>query len=112
MHAQKWSLRTRDNYRKDLRNLYGFAIKLNHCSTNPLAKLEVATLDDGAPVILTGEQAAALLTAASTFEEGALLPYVAIGLFAGLRASEIAKLDWHEVSLDERTIEVIAKKAK
>lgn len=112
MQEQKWALRTWDNYRKDLRNLYGFAIKHNHCAQNPLAKLEVATLDEGAPAILSVEQCAALLTTAATFDGGSLLAYTAIGLFAGLRASEIMTLDWREVSLAERTIEVVAKKAK
>lgn len=112
MDAQPWKLRTRENYRVDLGNLFGFAMKHGHCASNPLAKLERATLDDTPPGIVTVEQAAALLTAAEQFEEGSLLPFVAIGLFAGLRASELNALDWSEVSLAERTIDVKAHKAK
>ena len=41
-----------------------------------------------------------------------ILPAVAIGLFAGLRASEIARLDWSSIDLDRRFIEVAAKKSK
>lgn len=112
MGAQSWALRTRENYRRDLGNLFGFAMKHGHCASNPLARMERATLDDKPPGILTIAQTAALLTTAETFEGGAFLPYVAIGLFAGLRASELAALDWSEVSLTERTIEVTAAKAK
>jgi integrase len=112
MLAQPWALRTRLNYQRDIGNLYGFAIKHGFCATNPTERLEKITLDDKPPGILTIAQASRLLDAAERTEGGVMLPYVAIGLFSGLRASELAALDWSEVSLAERTIEVVARKAK
>ncbi|MBU6399248.1 MAG: site-specific integrase [Verrucomicrobia bacterium] len=41
-----------------------------------------------------------------------LVPFVAIGAFAGLRHAEIGRLDWREVRLADRFIEVTAEKAK
>jgi integrase len=41
-----------------------------------------------------------------------LLPYIAIGAFAGLRGAEIQRLDWREVDLADGFIEVTAAKAK
>lgn len=41
-----------------------------------------------------------------------LVPFVAIGAFAGLRHAEIERLDWSEVRLADRFIEVTAAKAK
>lgn len=41
-----------------------------------------------------------------------LLPYIAIGAFAGLRAAEIQRLDWTEVDLKDGFIEVTAAKSK
>lgn len=41
-----------------------------------------------------------------------LKPFVAIGAFAGLRHAEIQRLDWREVHLADRFIEVTAAKAK
>ena len=41
-----------------------------------------------------------------------LLPALAIGLFAGLRRSEIFALDWSEIDHEHRTIEVKGIKAK
>src|SRR6185369_9281178 len=41
-----------------------------------------------------------------------MVPFLAIGAFAGLRSAEIERLDWSEVHLDERFIEVKAGKAK
>ena len=40
------------------------------------------------------------------------MPILAIGAFAGLRESEIKRLDWHEVNLRRGYIEVKAEKAK
>ena len=40
------------------------------------------------------------------------MPYLAISLFAGLRAAEVQRLDWAEVDLDENLIEVTAAKSK
>ena len=56
--------------------------------------------------ILTPEELKGLLSVAS--EE--TLPYWAIGAFAGLRASEIERLDWSDVN--HRHIRVRAKHAK
>jgi integrase len=41
-----------------------------------------------------------------------LVPFMAIGAFAGLRHAEIARLDWREVRLADRFIEVTAGKSK
>lgn len=41
-----------------------------------------------------------------------LLPALAIGLFAGLRRSELFALDWSEIDHEHRTIEVKGIKAK
>jgi integrase len=112
MNAQPWKLRTRENYRRDLSNLFGFAMRHGYCAKNPMSRMERATLDDTPPGILTVSEAARLLAAASLWHSGILLPYVAIGLFAGLRASELVGLAWSDVSLEERTIEVKARVAK
>jgi integrase len=41
-----------------------------------------------------------------------VVPFLAIGAFAGLRSAEVERLDWTEVRLAERFIEVKAAKAK
>src|SRR5262249_33645326 len=41
-----------------------------------------------------------------------VLPYIAIGAFAGLRRAELERLDWQEVDLQSGLIEVTARKAK
>ena len=58
--------------------------------------------------ILTVEQATDLLNAC----EDDTLPYVAISLFAGVRAAEIQKLDWSEIDFESGHIEIRAAKSK
>ena len=41
-----------------------------------------------------------------------MVPFLAIGAFAGLRSAEIERLDWSEVHLKDRFIEIKAAKAK
>jgi integrase len=58
--------------------------------------------------ILTVSQAQALLTTCAP----EILPSVAIGLLAGLRISEIGRLDWRDIDLERGFIEVGATKTK
>ena len=112
LSAKPWTLRTRRNVQRDLRNLFNFAVQRGYCAVNPAGKLEKITLDETAPGIVTVTQAADLLTAAETYNEGLMLPYVALGLFAGLRTSELKSLDWTEIDLADKTVEIKAEKAK
>ena len=41
-----------------------------------------------------------------------MVPFLSIGAFAGLRSAEIERLDWNEVHLADKFIEVKAQKAK
>src|SRR6476646_6263828 len=79
-----------------------------YCSTNPAAQSRRAK-EVGPPVgILKADELARLL-------ENALppvVPYIAIGAFAGLRAAEIERLDWNEIDLASGLIEVTAKNSK
>jgi integrase len=52
------------------------------------------------------------LTGLLTHVDRRLVPYIVIGAFAGLRDAEIKKLDWTEINLDKRHIEVKTRKSK
>jgi len=58
--------------------------------------------------IFTPQEIAQLLT----YSRPEMVPFLAIGAFAGLRSAEIERLDWSEVHLADRFIEVKAAKAK
>jgi hypothetical protein len=99
---------TRNTFRRDLRTLFSFCVKRGYAVKNPAAATELAKQMDQPPGILSISEATRLLKHCTAD----MLPYVAIGLFAGLRSSELAKLDWSEVDFDSGLIEVKAHKAK
>ena len=98
----------RNNFRKVVRLAFSFAVARGYCPSNPVTATARAKVADKPPGILTVEEATALLTHA----DAAIRPYLAIGLFAGLRRAELERLDWKEVDLAASHIEVTASKAK
>jgi integrase len=99
---------TRNNFRRVLVTFFSDAGALGYAVTNPAAKTAKAKENDVPPGILTVGQAASLLGNASK----EMLPYVAIGAFAGLRCAELERLDWSDIHFDADLIEVTAKKSK
>jgi integrase len=113
-----WAPRSRKNYLVTLTTLLNFAQDREYCPGNPASRIERPILDDKAPGILTVKEATSLLETAlngipDKFDpKPQMIPGIAIGLFAGLRRSELCALDWAEIDLTERYIEVKAAKAK
>jgi integrase len=99
---------TRNHHRNVLVQAFNFAITNGYTTENPAAKAAKAKVVGGRPGILTVEQASAL-ACNSTAE---ILPFFAIGLFAGLRRAELARLDWAEVDFESGLIQVTAEKSK
>jgi integrase len=99
---------TRNHYRRLLVLMFNHAIVGKYAADNPAAKSAKAKELGEAPGILTVQQIARLLGAASP----SALPYVAIGAFAGLRRAELERLDWSDVHFADNLIEVMAEKSK
>jgi integrase len=95
------SPQSRGNYARVLGVMFAYAVKRRYAPANPVKGIDKPT-SDGKPGILSVEQTAALLEAASP----EILPYIAIGAFAGLRASEIERLDWSDINFEENEIAV------
>lgn len=88
--AQTWR-----NYRRHLKMLFGQCVAWGYCDSNPVEKAEEPEKAETEPGILTPKEAGDLLTAAGREIQAA----IAIGLFAGLRVSEIQRITWEEVNL-------------
>lgn len=99
---------SRNNYRRVLVVFFNHAVKGKYAASFSGEDIDQAKEVHGAPGILTVQQTARLLEAASP----ELLPYLAIGAFAGLRRAELERLDWLDVRFDGDLIEVTAAKAK
>jgi integrase len=97
---------TRNNIRRDWSVFFAFAVKNQWIEKNPIPEVKPANtkrIKAARKVcVYTPEQAEAILFHA----DYDLLPFFAIGMFAGLRTSEIERLDWRHILWDERLIDV------
>jgi len=103
--------RTRNNWLKQIKYLFQFAKRRGYLpKTEPTAAdgLKPMKLPESEVGILTPDQMHRLLRAATP----EMVPFLAIGGFAGLRVAEIRRLDWSAVSLERRLIELRAGQAK
>ncbi|MDB0056362.1 tyrosine-type recombinase/integrase [Akkermansiaceae bacterium] len=96
------------NFRRVLHNLFAFAVKRGHISTNPVAHAISPKVRRKRAVILSPEEASSLLAHA----EEEILPSLAIMLFCGVRQGEMARLDWSAVDFEDATITISAEIAK
>ncbi|MEI6705190.1 MAG: tyrosine-type recombinase/integrase [Deltaproteobacteria bacterium] len=106
---EDWSARTRINYLTKISQLFNYALKHNWVDTNLVERIDRPSADDTEPKIFTIEEAESLLKHANKF---GLLPYVALGLFAGLRSAELMRLDGKDVKFEDRAVIVGQQVAK
>ena len=102
--------KSRNNYRRAIATLFYFAESRRYLPKG-LAQVDsvaVAKEEESDIEIFRPAELKAVLENA----ERALIPFLTIGAFAGLRHAEIQRLDWSEVRLDDGFIEVKASKAK
>lgn len=103
--------RTRDNIANSINTLFEFAKRKRYLPADYDELSRVTRLDNGedGPIeIYILEEMKALLNAA----DKSLAPFIAIGGFAGLRSSEIQRLDWQDIKFDSDCIVVQRGKVK
>jgi integrase len=98
---------TRNRYRQLVVLAFNFAVRHGYAMANPAMGAAKARVVGKAPGILTVSETARLLETAAPD----ILPYLAIGAFAGLRRAELKRLDWSEIDFESGLIEVKARKA-
>jgi len=99
---------SRNSFRRVLKLFFNYAATEGYCNENPMTKTTRARETDEPVEILTPKQLEDLLEKASA----EIVPFIAIGAFAGLRTAERFRLDWSEIHLDRNFIEVSASKSK
>ena len=97
---------TRNTFRRDVRTLFSFCLAHQYCAENPATASTRAKEASAEVAVLTADEARRLIAAASPD----MLPYWTIGLFAGLRPSEIRHLDWSDVDFGDALITVRSTK--
>ena len=108
LHALKLAPASVNSYCRILVVAFNDAIGDGFADENPAAKIRDSKVVEGEVGILTPAESSALLVGA----DPAIVPVIALGLFSGLRVSELERLDWSEVLLEEGQIQVKASKAK
>jgi integrase len=99
---------TRNTFRRRLAVLFSFAKRRGYVTENPIADVERAKERETEIEILSVNEMVRLIECASP----EMVPFWAIGAFAGLRRAEIERLTWNEVDFEADLIEVKASKAK
>ncbi len=108
LHDLELAPLTVNHYRAVILQMFNHGMKIKAVGGNPIVAVDKLKGTPGEVGILSLIEAADLLTHASP----EILPAVAIGLFAGLRRSEISRLDWQQIDFEQGHIEVKAKTTK
>jgi len=108
LRAFRLSAQSRNNFRAVLSTLFSYAVARGYCVENPISKTAKAKVTDKPVEVLSPGQTRRLLESA----DSDMVPYIAIGAFAGLRPAELERLEWGDVHLDRDFIEVSAAKSK
>jgi integrase len=96
------------NFYRAVQNLFNYAIRRQLLNENPIKYVPKVRTPEGEIEIYTPEEMEALLTHAAPD----IVPYLAIGAFAGLRSAELQRLEWKAVDLQSGYITVTADIAK
>jgi integrase/recombinase XerD len=111
---EKWLIKsfshpvTRNNNRRVLVNLFNFAKSKKYLGGNPVVEIALAKETTKEVGILRPEQVAELLA----HSRPEILPYFAIGAFAGIRPEELLKLEWSDIKRQQGIIRVRATVSK
>lgn len=96
---------TRQTWLNRLSTLFSWAVRRGHIEKNPCDRIERVTVDRSPPKILTPAEAELLLKIVPEM----LRPYLVLGLFVGIRPEEITRLQWVQINLETKTVQVDGK---
>ncbi|MFA5257713.1 MAG: site-specific integrase [Opitutales bacterium] len=106
------ALKTINNRRGILSTFFRYALRMEWLVTNPIDKTEPLRIRHrrGSAETISAAQAAELMEHVEGYRDGAMVPYFAICLFAGIRpciqCGEISKLKPENIRLSTRTIHI------
>jgi len=106
------SARNQINDRLAVSNFLNWCVRRQFATTNHMEAVDKPGVDAREPQVLGSADCRKLLAAARDYNDGVLLPYVVVSLFAGLRPAEIGRLTWDRVDLKEGTITLDGSMAK
>ena len=103
----------RKNYLLALSGLFNWAITKRLIKENPASSKLIPRpkADEKEVDIFSVEDTIKLLNEASN-QGGCMIPYLSLGIFAGIRPTGIGRLEWSDINLKNKTIRISGLKAK
>jgi integrase len=101
----------RDALLREIRAVFGYALKRKWCVENPVKNMDFESPPVGERQVFSVKECTQLLNACVT-KHPDLLAGIAIGLFAGVRVFEVMRLTWEDVALKEKMLDLPAEITK
>lgn len=106
------NVNTKRSYRNAISAFFNWAVRRRYCLENPCHRLDEIPKDESRIATLSLDESIRLLYASTQLHDGAAASCVAIGLFAGLRPSEITDLKPEKVLMHKQKIRVSGGKLR
>ena len=110
-HMRKFTLAGAGNHYRHLRSWFNYGVKQKWMAENPMSSIDAPEYQQSETRTLTNKQCRDLLNAAAK-DWPEMLPYAALGLFAGIRPTEIRRLQWEDVNMADRIITITSDTSK
>lgn len=112
LHRPDWSSATMRTYLAHISEILRAAVKAGNIPLNPCSKVTLPKARPQPVRFYSPQECERLLSIAAEYR-GDMVPALVIAMFAGLRPqSELARLDWRDVRLDESIIVVHSSKVR
>ncbi len=113
LDENKYTGQTRINYLRVFTSFFNFAKAKHLIDFNPASKdaIKRPRLDEKLPAVFMVKDVERLLSAASE-KAPVIVPYLAIGFFAGLRTTELEGINWKDIDFAAKLITVRPEVAK
>jgi integrase len=111
IHSLGVGARSQIHYRTVVSGLFNYALKRGYANQNPALAVEKPRMDPKLPEFLTVDEVKRLMDTAIKISPE-MVPYFAIATFAGIRPTEISRLDWRHIDLEKKLIRITGEAAK
>jgi len=101
---------TRKVEKAHLNALFNWAFKSDYVAKNVVSKTDKIKVKRAEPVSLSIDQVKEIFVCANQVDNGSLIPYFALAIFAALRPYEVRRAQWEDFNWEEGTIDARQEK--
>tara|TARA_B100001057_G_scaffold494895_1_gene592535 strand:- start:3427 stop:4587 length:1161 start_codon:yes stop_codon:yes gene_type:complete len=102
----KVSDQTQNNRQRVYKKFFNYCFTQDWVSQNPLRRYGMIKIDHDTVKVFTPKEARTVIETVAHKDHEALLPYITLMMFCGLRNSEASKLSWDKIHFDGDTVNV------